>query len=186
MGAKKGRIEELPGARGARVSTQRSTLAREGKPNDYRDRVTLLPPRVSEQRLLGFQTGGSSPEKRLGLARCERDRSAGAEQAASPCSICTTTCCCRSRCMQARRCRVRRESRQSRGADPIVRGCKSTLTCRGFAVAFPCHWHCSRRGQGRQLRMLAAYTTRKLPSASRRRSCADSFCPARQRNVPSG
>src|SRR6266487_4547306 len=72
MGAKKGRIEELPGARGARVSTQRSTLAREGKPNDYRDRVTLLPPRVSEQRLLGFQTGGSSPEKRLGLARCER------------------------------------------------------------------------------------------------------------------
>src|SRR5205807_9343929 len=29
----------------------------------------------------------------------------------------------------------------------------------------PCHWHCSRRGQGRQLRMLAAYTTRKLPSA---------------------
>lgn len=35
----------------------------------------------------------------------------------------------------------------------------------GFAVAFPFHWHCSRSGQGRQLWMLAASTTRKLPSA---------------------
>src|SRR6266568_2476610 len=56
----------------------------------------------------------------------------------------------------------------------------------GFIVALPCHWHCSRREQGRQLRMLAAYTTRKLPSASRRRSCAESFCPAGQRKEPSG
>ena len=42
---------------------------------------------------------------------------------------------------------------------------------RGFAVAPPFHWHCSRNGQGRQLRMLAPYTTRRLPSASLRCSC---------------
>ena len=41
----------------------------------------------------------------------------------------------------------------------------------GLRVSLPCHWHCSRRGQGRQLRMLAAYTTRRLPSASLRCSC---------------
>ncbi len=35
--------------------------------------------------------------------------------------------------------------------------------------------HCSRRGQGRQLRMLAAYTTRRLPSVSLRCSCGISF-----------
>jgi hypothetical protein len=41
-------------------------------------------------------------------------------------------------------------------------------------------------GQGRQLRMLAAYTTRRLPSASRRRSWGISALPAGQRSVPSG
>src|SRR5438874_13446868 len=34
--------------------------------------------------------------------------------------------------------------------------------------------------------MLAAYTTRRLPSASRRPSCTESFWLAGQRNVPSG
>lgn len=54
----------------------------------------------------------------------------------------------------------------------------------GFAVAFPFHWHCSRSGQGRQLRMLAAYTTRKLPSTSRRRSWTSRRLPAGHRSVP--
>ena len=56
----------------------------------------------------------------------------------------------------------------------------------GFLVALPCHWHCTRLGQGRQLRMLAAYTTRRLLSASLRRSWATSDWPAGQRKVPSG
>ena len=46
--------------------------------------------------------------------------------------------------------------------------------------------HCSRRGQGRQLRILAPYTTRRLPSASRRCSWGISFWEAWQRSVPSG
>ena len=46
--------------------------------------------------------------------------------------------------------------------------------------------HCSRRGQGRQLRILAPYTTRRLPSASRRCSWGISFWPAGHRSVPSG
>src|SRR5258708_4525203 len=65
-------------------------------------------------------------------------------------------------------------------------GCSSTLTWRGFLVALPCHWHCSRSGQGRQLRMLAAYITRRLPSASRRRSWGISVLPTGHRSVPSG
>ena len=76
--------------------------------------------------------------------------------------------------------------RSRSGARPTWRGCSRTLTWRGFAVALPCPRHCSRSGQGRQLRMLAAYTTRRLPSASRRCSWADSDCPAGQRSVPSG
>jgi len=40
--------------------------------------------------------------------------------------------------------------------------------------------------QGRQLRILAAYTTRRLLSASRRCSWGTSDCPAGQRSVPSG
>ena len=42
---------------------------------------------------------------------------------------------------------------------------KHTHAGSGFAVAPPFHWHRSRNGQGRQLRMLAAYTMRRLPSA---------------------
>ncbi len=72
----------------------------------------------------------------------------------------------RTSCRQALRCALRLQSRQSSGAAPTWSGCNSTLTCRGFAVAAPCHWHCSRSGQGRQLRMLAPYTTRRLPSPS--------------------
>ena len=41
-------------------------------------------------------------------------------------------------------------------------------------------------GQERHWRMLAPYTTRRLPSASRRDSCAVSFWLAGQRRVPSG
>jgi len=46
--------------------------------------------------------------------------------------------------------------------------------------------HGSRTGQGRHLRILAAYTTRRLPSASGRRSWTTNDCPAGQRSVPSG
>ncbi len=76
--------------------------------------------------------------------------------------------------------------RSRSGAEPTGSGCNSTLTWRSFAVALPFHWHCSRRGQGRQLRMLAPYTTRRLPSASWRCSCGSSFWSAGHRSVPSG
>jgi hypothetical protein len=88
--------------------------------------------------------------------------------------------------MQARRWRRRGQSPHRRGSEPTVRGWNSRLSWRGFLVALPFHWHCPRRGQGRQLRMLAAYTTRRLPLSSQRRSCARSVCPAGQRKVPSG
>ncbi len=78
----------------------------------------------------------------------------------------------------------RLQSRQRMGPRP-PRG-NSTLTWRGLAVAWPCHWHYSRNTQGQQLRMLAPYTTRRLPSASRRRSCGISVWPTGQRSVPSG
>jgi predicted ATPase len=41
----------------------------------------------------------------------------------------------------------------------------------GQSARLPLHWHCSRKGQGRQLRMRAAGPTRRLLSRSRRRSC---------------
>ena len=66
-------------------------------------------------------------------------------------------------------------SRSRSGAGPTRSGCNSTLTWRGFEVLLPSHWHCSRFGQGRQLRMLAPYTMRRLPSASLRCSCGVSF-----------
>jgi hypothetical protein len=77
-------------------------------------------------------------------------------------------------------------SRSRSGAEPTTSGWSSTLAWRGFWVVLPCHWHCSRSGQGRQLRMLAPYTTRRLPSASRRCSCGISFWSAGHRSVPSG
>src|SRR5260221_620812 len=55
---------------------------------------------------------------------------------------------------------------------------------RGGLALTTLHW--SRRGQGRQLRILAPYTTRRLPSASRRCSWGISFWPAGHRSVPSG
>lgn len=90
------------------------------------------------------------------------------------------------RCMHARRCTLRGQSCQRSGAEPTRSGCSSTLTWRGFVVALPFHWHCSRREQERQLRMLAPYTTRRLPSASRRCSCGSNVCLAGHRNVPLG
>ncbi len=41
--------------------------------------------------------------------------------------------------MQARRCCLRLQSFQSRGADSTWSGCNSRLTRRGFVVARPCH-----------------------------------------------
>src|SRR5258708_1289835 len=79
-----------------------------------------------------------------------------------------------------------KEARQRRGGEETTRGWSSTLTWRGLAVALPFHWHCPRTGQGRQLRILAPYTTRRLPAASLRRSWTTSDWPAGQRNVPSG
>lgn len=96
-----------------------------------------------------------------------------------------------SRCWRWRRrhafrwCR-RGQSRQSSGAEPTARGWSRMLTWRGLAVALPLHWHCSRKGHGRQSRMLAEYTTRRLPSRSRRCSWGTSVLPAGQRRVPSG
>jgi hypothetical protein len=77
-------------------------------------------------------------------------------------------------------------SRSRSGAEPTRSGCSNTLTWRGFAVAPPFHWRGFRSGQGRQLRILAPYTTRRLPSASRRCSCGSSFWSAGHRSVPSG
>jgi hypothetical protein len=76
--------------------------------------------------------------------------------------------------------------RSRSGAGPTASGCRRMLTWRGFLVASPFHWHCSRNSQGRQLRILAAYTSRRLPSASCRRAFRVSVRPAGQRKVPSG
>ena len=70
--------------------------------------------------------------------------------------------------IQACRWTRRRQSHQRSGAFPTANGCNRTLTWRGFLVVLPRHWHRSRNGQGRHLRMLAPYTTRRLPSASLR------------------
>jgi hypothetical protein len=56
----------------------------------------------------------------------------------------------------------------------------------GAVSPWPCHWHCSRSGQGRQLRMLAPYTTRRLPLASLRCSCRTSFWEAGATQRPIG
>src|SRR5258708_5953836 len=51
---------------------------------------------------------------------------------------------------------------------------------RGFASGFAIRTlHCSRRGQGRQLWTLAAYTTRRLPSPSLRRTPGPKRLPSR-------
>ncbi len=84
-------------------------------------------------------------------------------------------------CLWCRRC----QSRQSSGAVPTTRGWSRMLTWRGLVVALPLHWHCSRKGHRRQSRMLAPYTTRRLPSVSRRCSCGRSALPTGQRSVPS-
>ncbi len=88
---------------------------------------------------------------------------------------------CSPRCVGVARAACRRagalcgSNRERRsGAGPTGRGWSNTLTCLGFFVALPSHWQWWRKGQGRQLRMLAAYTTRRLPSASLRCSCATS------------
>jgi hypothetical protein len=60
------------------------------------------------------------------------------------------------------------------------------LTWRGLAVVLPFHWHWSRKGHGRQSRMLAEETIRRLPSRSRRCSCGTKTLPAGHRRVPSG
>ncbi len=118
-------------------------------------------------------------------ARCARERITFAVQALAVTGgeRLTSRRWCRTSRMQARRCSLRREECQSRGAEPTCSGCGRILTWRGFAVAPPFHWHCSRSGQGRQRRMRAAYTTRRLPSASLRRSWTTSFCPAGQPRV---
>ena len=79
------------------------------------------------------------------------------------------------------------DSSPARGAAHPQRQADGAGRSPGAACAFrsPCHWHCSRRGQGRQLRMLAAYTTRRLPSVSLRCSCGISFWSAGHRSVPS-
>ncbi len=118
-----------------------------------------------------------SAHERREWARCARDRitSAVRDEAATGGGRLTSMHWCRTSCVQARRCSLRLQSRQSSGAEPTWRGCNSTLTWRGFLVLLPCHWHCSRSGQGRQLRILAPYTMRRLPSASLRCSCGISF-----------
>src|SRR5438874_13223942 len=46
---------------------------------------------------------------------------------------------CRRSCIQARRCALRLQSRQSKGAGPTWRGWSSKLIRRGFVVASPFH-----------------------------------------------
>jgi hypothetical protein len=88
--------------------------------------------------------------------------------------------------IQARRWTRRLQSHQRSGAFPTANGCNRTLTWRGFLVVLPCHWRGFRSGQGRHLRMLASYTTRRLPSASLRCSWTRSSWFAGQRRAPSG
>jgi hypothetical protein len=121
-------------------------------------------------------------------ARCVRDRGAGANVGLAErlCSTRTSTCWCRSSCMHTRRWYRRLQSCQSTGAEPITNGCEPhahLARLRGCATLTTLH--CSRSGQGRQLRILAPYTMRRLPSASLRCSCGISCWEAWQRSVPS-
>lgn len=111
---------------------------------------------------------GRLVQERRERARCARERIAfavGGEAAGG--DKLTSRRWFRTSRMQARRYSLRLQSCQSSGEGPTTSGCSSTLTWRGFAVKLPFHWHCSRSGQGRQLWMLAPYTTRRLPSTSR-------------------
>lgn len=81
----------------------------------------------------------SCHERRV-CARCARERITsplGGETAGGDRLISRRWC--RTSCMQARRCSLRFQSRQSRAAGPSRSGSSRTLTCRGFAVALPFH-----------------------------------------------
>ena len=87
-----------------------------------------------------FRARRSAHERRA-WARCARERitSALPGEAAAGGGGLTSMCWCRTSRMQARRCSLRLQSRQSSGADPTRSGCSSTLTWRGFVVALPFH-----------------------------------------------
>lgn len=145
------------------------------KPVGMPNNVITTCPAVSVRALRASR----SAHERRECARCARERIAsvmGGEAEGG--SRRTSRRWCRTSWMQARRCSLRLQSCHKSGAPPTLSGWSSTLTWRGFEVFLPSHWHCSRFGQGRQLRMLAPYTMRRLPSASLRCSCGISFWPA--------
>ena len=81
-----------------------------------------------------------SAHERRECARCARERIPSAVGgAAAGGDRLISMRWCRTSCMQARRCSLRLQSRQRSGAEPTWRGCNSTLTWRGFAVALPFH-----------------------------------------------
>jgi hypothetical protein len=142
------------------------------KPTGIPNNVIATCPEVPVRALRASR----SAHERRECARCVRERIASViEGEAAGGSRRTSRRWCRTSWMQACRCSLRVQSRQCSGAGPTRSGCNSRLPWRGFEVLLPCDWHCSRFGQGRQLRMLAPYTMRRLPSASRRCSCEVSF-----------
>jgi len=153
--------------RGARASTRRSQLAREeGMPRRSRPCYAVANPSevakavgtpnnlivtCPEASGCALRARRSCHERRE-CARCAREKITsvmGGEAAGGDRLISRRWD--RTSWRQARLCSLRLQSRQSNGAEPTCSGWRSILTWRGFAVALPCHWHCSRRGQGRQL-----------------------------------
>lgn len=197
---KRGRSETQPGNEARRFCSEKPACPRKSIGGEARSYAAAKPSEVAKSAGMPKSMIATCPEvsvralrasrlahERRECARCVRMRIAsvmGGDAAEG--SRRTSRRWCRTSWIHARRCCRRLQSFQSRGSGPTPNGCNSTLTWRGFEVLLPSHWHCSRRAQGRQLRMLAPYTMRRLPSASLRCSCGVSFCSAGHRSVPSG
>jgi hypothetical protein len=110
------------------VAIPRKVVKPSGTPNSL---ITICPPAF----LHALRVRRSSHKRRV-CARCARDKitSAGAGEASEGGGSLTSTRWCRTSCIQARRCSQRLQSRHSTGAGPTTRGCRSTLTWRGFFV----------------------------------------------------
>jgi hypothetical protein len=87
-----------------------------------------------------FRVSRSCHERRA-CARCARERTTACFSGAGDrlWSTWISTCWGDRRCMHARRCCLRLQSRQNKGGEPTGRGWSSTRTWRGLAVGLPFH-----------------------------------------------
>ena len=115
------------------VAKPSEAAKRSGMPNSF---IVTWP--AVEGRAL---RANRSAHERRAWARWARERitSAVRGEAAAAGGRLTSMRWCRTSCIQARRCSLRLQSRQSSGAGPTRSGWSRTLMRRGFVVACPCH-----------------------------------------------